>query len=73
MVHASIDIDKGLLAQLQAFFKTTSVEETINAAIAHAGAEAQKAAELRGSFIERAKSGYFAELLDPEVERKMWS
>lgn len=73
MVHASIDIEKDLLSQLQAFFRTTSVEETINAAIAHAGADARKAAELRGSFIERAKSGYFAEILDPETERKMWS
>lgn len=60
MVHTGIDIEKDLLSQLQTYFRTTSVEETINAAIARAGADAQKAAALRGSFIQRAKSGYFA-------------
>lgn len=45
----------------------SNVEETFNAAITPTGAEAQKTAELRGSFVQRAKSGYFAELLDPET------
>ena len=70
MAKTSIEIENERLARMQSYLRTATPEDTVEAAFSHIEAEVLEA---RQSFIERAKSGYFEMLLDPEVERKMWS
>ncbi|GAA3759448.1 Arc/MetJ family transcription regulator [Spinactinospora alkalitolerans] len=68
MAKTSIDISMDKARIAQEVLGTTTLKATVDAAL---DAVIREAA--REKFITRAKSGAFAELLDPGVEQKIWS
>jgi Arc/MetJ family transcription regulator len=67
MSKTTVDLDTEKLEQAKEVLHTTTIKETIDAALAQVVAAAG-----RREFIELARSGYFAELEDPASERRMW-
>jgi Arc/MetJ family transcription regulator len=68
MAKTTIDVDSQKVDKAQEILGTQTIRDTVDAALRHV-----IAAAARREFIEIAASGAFAELLDPEVERQMWS
>ena len=68
MAKTTVDINTEQMEQAQAILGTTTLKETIDVAVRRVIAE-----EARERFIDLASSGYFAELADPEVRRKIRS
>lgn len=68
MAKTTVDLDNDHLSQAQAILGTTTIKETVDAALVKVIAESARA-----DFVELAASGAFSELLDPEIEQKMWS
>jgi len=67
MARTLIDIDDELLAKAAVELGTTTKKDTVNAALADVLRRRAVARE-----IEFAKSGGYADLLDPEVMKKAW-
>lgn len=68
MAKTTVDINNEHLSKAQEVLGTSTIKETVDAALMRVIAESA-----RSEFVELAASGAFSELLDPEVERKMWS
>ncbi|WP_157974840.1 type II toxin-antitoxin system VapB family antitoxin [Glycomyces dulcitolivorans] len=68
MAKTTVDINTDQLERAQAILGTSTIKETIDVAVRRVIAE-----EAREQFIELASGGYFAELADPEVRRKLRS
>lgn len=68
MAKAMIDLDSDQLSKAREILGTSTITETVDAALTQVISSAAQA-----GFVELAASGAFAELVDPEVERGMWS
>ena len=68
MAKTTVDLDGDRLAKAQRILGTSTIRETVDAALEQVIAEAARA-----EFVTLAASGVFAELLEPEIERKMWT
>lgn len=68
MAKTTVDINIDSLSKAQEILGTATIKDTVETALSRVITESARA-----EFIELAASGAFAELLDPEVERKMWS
>ncbi|GAA1685886.1 hypothetical protein GCM10009830_36730 [Glycomyces endophyticus] len=68
MSKTTVDINTDQMERAQAILGTSTIKETIDVAIRRVIAE-----EAREQFIDLASTGYFAELADPEVRRKLRS
>jgi Arc/MetJ family transcription regulator len=67
MTQALVHLDEDSLAKAQEILGTSSAEETVNAAIREV---VRRAAADR--FMEMAREGAFADLMNPEIMERAW-
>lgn len=68
MAKTTVDVDSEKIIKAQAILGTGTIKDTVDAALRQVIADAA-----RRDFIVMAAAGVFAELLEPETERRIWS